>query len=193
MPGFTVYVDGKESLGPSVDDGGVDSNVDAYYTFTWTVDQLFEEVLRGDNEKRAMVHLKDATLPTFSVNKEQVKGASIEYKFAGSVSYDDVKLTWYDTLGLLKIVQGWRKRVWTAEGGLGYANDYKKKSIIISSLPYEPKMANTSNQWELINSWPSAIRHGELSYTQSDIKIVEVTLTYDWAEEKSMEDVLAGK
>ena len=35
--------------------------------------------------------------------------------------------------------------------------------------------------WFLYNSWPSQIRSGELTYTNSDIKIVEVTVAYDWA------------
>ena len=38
-------------------------------------------------------------------------------------------------------------------------------------------------EYRLINSWPSVIKYGELTYTTSDIKKVEVTLTYDWAEE----------
>jgi len=37
----------------------------------------------------------------------------------------------------------------------------------------------------LVGSWPSVIRHGDLTYTSSDVKIVEVTLTYDFAVVRS--------
>ncbi len=42
-----------------------------------------------------------------------------------------------------------------------------------------------SYAYDLVGSWPSVIRHGDLTYTSSDVKIVEVTLTYDFAVARS--------
>jgi hypothetical protein len=74
----------------------------------------------------------------------------------------------------------WRKSVWTPECGIKIAGDYKKNSTLRSYLPTGAK----ANEWRLINSWPSQIRYGDLTYTGSNVKMVEVTVTYDWAEEK---------
>ena len=37
-------------------------------------------------------------------------------------------------------------------------------------------------KWVLEGSWPQTIRDGDLSYTRSEVKIVEVVVVYDWAE-----------
>ena len=40
----------------------------------------------------------------------------------------------------------------------------------------------TINSYTLKNSWPINISQGKLTYTDTEIKIVTVTLAYDWAE-----------
>jgi len=107
-------------------------------------------------------------------------GASLEYKFAKSVNWDDVKITWYDTAGMLATVKQWRETIWDQEYGIAAVDTYKQESILRTHLPDYTAI----NEWVLMNSWPSQIKHGDLTYTSSDIKIVEVTLTYDWAFEK---------
>jgi hypothetical protein len=136
------------------------------------------------NETTPLIHAKDMTLPTFSVNKEMVPGASLQYKYAKDVTWDDVKITWYDTYGLLKIIRYWRRLVWTSTKGLGPADEYKRISRLVHYLPHnEPLDAPGEVEYTLVGSWPSIIRYGDLTYVNSDIKLVEVTLTYDWAEE----------
>jgi hypothetical protein len=125
---------------------------------------------------------KDATVPTFSVGKETVDGASLVYKYASMVTWEDIKVTFYDTmLGSGKtsdVVKGWRKTVWTDTGGLASPSDYKKDSqISIYTLDWE-----TSTVWTLHGSWPSTIKEGDLTYTNTDVKVIEVTVSYDWAE-----------
>jgi hypothetical protein len=145
------------------------------HNYTWEVFQLF-----GDSQT-LLVNAKDITPPAFTVDIENQQGSALRYKFAKSVSYDDVKIVFYDVVGLIKIVKRWRETVWTPGTGLKLANDYKKESRInIYSPTWEPK---DGYSWILKGSWPSVIRHGDLTYTSSDVKVVEVTVTYDWAEE----------
>ena len=172
MPGFLVG-----GIGPSVDSGeGAPGRFKLYYSYTWKIITLFDT---GAQTDPVLILLKDASLPTFTVDKERVIGSSLEYKFAKSVSWDDIKVTWYDTEGLLSKIQAWRKSVWTQDAGLQPASSYKKHTVLASELP-----DNTSvNEWDLYNSWPSIIRHSDLTYDNSDAKYIEVTITYDWAEE----------
>lgn len=147
------------------------------YSYTWEIENLFEEGL-GEG---ALIHLKEMTLPSFVVTKEVYTAASVDYKYAKSINWEDIKVTWYDTLRLVLAISEWRKRVWTPEGGLARSNDYKKRSTIKTLDPYSD--SGDAAVWTLYNSWPSTIRYGDLTYTNSDIKIVEVSITYDWALE----------
>lgn len=166
MPGFKV-----QSLGESVS-----SRKDYYYIYTWELPNI---IGTGVTVNSPLVHLKDATTPTFVVNKENYVGSALEYKFAKSVTWEDVKVSWYDTVGLIDIIRKWRQSVWTKEDGLLPASSYKKVTSLRCYLPN----GKEEYGWKLQDSWPSQIRSGDLTYTNSDVKIVEVTISYDWAEE----------
>lgn len=170
MPGFIVNGVGGHR------DTGINSRTEFYYKHFWEINNLF-----GTNFSNGspLIALKDATSPVFSVVKEAYIASSLEYKFAKSVSWDDIKVTWYDSDGLLKHIRDWRRSVWTPECGLKAGGEYKKRSILSNYLPTGDK----SNQWTLFNSWPCSVKSGDLTYTDNDIKVVEVTVCYDWAEE----------
>lgn len=180
MPGFIIKSRNNEKH--------VDSRKEYFYSYTWDIQSLFGDTF-GDtlaNNNPVRIGLKECTLPTFTVNKETVEGAHIEYKFAKSVSWEDVSVTWYDVDGLYKSILSWRSSVWNADNiGLRQASEYKKTTTINSyvgsylgdpaSMPYQ--------KYELANSWPSSIKYGDLTYTSSEVKFVSVTITYDWAVE----------
>lgn len=183
MPGFVV-----NNIGGYPKEGGGIAPADAeyYYTYTWFVESVFDDF--NQRTRDILIHAKDMTLPAFVVNKETVLGGSVEYKFAKSISWDDVKITWYDTVGMIEILKRWRRSVWTQEDGLKGGGVYKKRTY------QNQYIANRGGggggaaderdiRYRLEGSWPSVIRHGDLTYTNSDVKIVEVTVTYDWAEE----------
>lgn len=182
MPGFQVRTPGGTTGGQVGIGGPSAARTEYFYTYTWEIFQLFEDNIQAGS---ALVHLKDLTLPTFTTNTDSYTGASLDYKWAKSVTWDDVKVVWYDTKGLIDVIRGWRSTVWTPEGGLGVGSDYKKVSLIDVHLPTWEEDDKVS--WRLINSWPKIIKHGELTYTNSDVKLVEVTIAYDWAEENVRE------
>jgi len=171
MPGFSVPT--KDSTF-----GGHSRKVDAsateyYYSYTWQIFQLFETTI----DNNALVSLRDTTLPTFTANQDTYVASSLEYKWAKSVTWEDIKVTWYDTTGLINVMRDWRSRIWSQEKGLMVASEYKKRSQIDVYLPTGRQVVT----WCLIGSWPKVIRQGELTYTSSDVKLVEVVITYDWA------------
>jgi hypothetical protein len=154
----------------------VNPNIELYHTYTWELFQILDEQTA---RKQQLIVLKDATTPTFTVNKETYLAASVEYKFAKSVTWDDIKLSWYDTVGMCNYMIKWRSSVWDPKIGLSSAEHYKKKTVLRCFTPDEDNYYG----WSLVNSWPSTIRYGDLTYASSDGKLVEVTLSYDWAEE----------
>lgn len=168
MPGFRVGSVGSGAFG----------RPDVYTSYSWAIDNIFGTVV-PESGSNPLIYANSISLPTFSVDKETYQGSALQYKFAKGISWDDVRVVWYDTVGMLGVVKKWREAVWDPEKGLRNPSEYKKTSTIASELSDGSKR----NSWELINSWPSIIRHGELTYVQSDAKMVEVTVTYDWAVE----------
>jgi len=182
MPGFAVQGFADPVGGMTVPDSSkhVPSESEYYYIYMWEIFKIFEDTLESPPGARsALIHLKDMTLPTFTVNQETVLGASLEYKWAKSVTWDDIKVTWYDTVGMLQYLKEWRETIWTSMKGLKVASEYKKQSHLETFLP----TGKSVQGWLLNGSWPKVIRHGEMTYTNSDVKTVEVTVAYDWAEE----------
>lgn len=165
-----------------------------YYSFTWDITSVFNSdtdpalhnLVSSTTTKSPLIHLKNATLPSVTFGKESVKGASLEYKFAKDVSWNDISITWYDTEGMINVVKAWRKMVWSSKLGLNVASFYKRNTILYTYLPdSDPLKLDDAGDtvWKLFNSWPSSINYGELTYTSSDVKVVDVTVTYDWAAE----------
>lgn len=167
MPGFIVS---------GVGAGAPTEALRPYYKYTWVITNLFGDAINL-SENRPLIYARDAMLPRWSFEMVEGKGGSVTYKYAGRIKWEDVRIDFYDTTGMAKILQDWRSRIWTPAVGIKPANDYKKESVI-KSAAYD-FLDNV--EWRLINSWPSAVNTGELSYTESDIKRVTVTITYDWA------------
>tara|TARA_R110000751_G_scaffold92334_2_gene180760 strand:+ start:2074 stop:2655 length:582 start_codon:yes stop_codon:yes gene_type:complete len=175
MPGFRVGSEGGNN-----DTWGIGLSDKFHYTYTWKIDQLLGEI---SNQTTNRVHAKDVSLPALNVSLERYVASSLEYKFAKHVSFDDVKITFYDAVGLYKKLRKWRESVYTWQEGVRTAEEYKKySSIEIYDPTWEDAGVNSdAYRYDLIGSWPSKIRHGDLTYTSSDVKVVEVTLTYDYA------------
>jgi hypothetical protein len=173
MPGFRVG-----QYGGNNGTYGVSKSEKFRYTYTWEIDELLGQT-PGLASNKALIYARDISLPAFNVSIERHIGSSLEYKFAKSVSYDDIKITFYDTDKLYEKISEWRKSVYNWNDGIRTASEYKKKSVI---KVYDPTFDDVdAYSYELVGSWPSVIRHGDLTYTSSDVKIVEVTLTYDFA------------
>jgi len=170
MPGFNAGAIGDPS--------GLPLEQKPFYTYTWELASLGGF---SPNKFLPLISLRECTLPAFAFGKEEVQGASLNYKYASDVTWDDVRLTFYDMprkgVLLQPILEGWSAEVWNCAAGIGYASDYKNDTKI--TVFNADKTAEYD--WTMYGSWPSTIRDGELSYTTSDIKIVEVIVTYDWA------------
>ena len=182
MPGFTV--------GPEAG-LGVETSLKPYYSYTWDIPHLFgEDALSG-----CTIFVKDCVFPTFTVNKEEVEGASVIYKYASMINWDDVRISFYDIprdtstemgrSSLFKVLDKWRDTVWTPDGGLKYAdgdNGYKKDT----KLRAFTLDVSRGYEWTLKGSWPQTVRESDLTYTRSEVKFVEVVIAYDWAVVEAM-------
>lgn len=167
MPGFQI---GSQSRGASL------KNISFLptYTYTWTVESLGGSFLEMDTN----IHLKDCTLPSYDVELEEAAGGSMKYKYAKNITWNDAKVAFYDVVGLGRIIAKWHDDVWTTDGGLGTANNYKK----LSKMNVETPNGTVARTWTLYGSWVKSVVWSDLTYTASDINVLTVTVSYDWAE-----------
>jgi len=161
MPGFEIGTGG----------GGPANNLPTLRQHRWEITQLGPVTSSLDVAR-------DLQLPNFNVEREKVWGANSTYKYAKGVDWEDVTVAFYDLFDIYGRLKKWMDTVWTPEQGLHPAGDYKMESFF-KMLDSRGAVIQT---FKLVNSWPVKVSHGPLSYTSSEIKYTQVTLSYDWAE-----------
>ena len=168
MPGFIIDNYGAGVGTPKV-----------HLQHLWTIARLGPVSIGQNSPAR---YARDMTMPKFQVEFESVQGAAISYKYAKSIKWNDAAVTFYDVEGLAAELEKWREKIYTdAEGikaaspiGTGY-----KDNCIFHLIDGD---GNVKTTYTLKGSWPSEIDYGRLTYTESDAKIITVTLTFDTAE-----------
>ena len=121
------------------------------------------------------------TLPDLRIERQEILGGMLWYKFAKAVKFEDAQVTFYDTGEFLDDIEEWRKKIYTTGGGIqthapssGYKMDCQFDMLDGTGI--------TRNRYTLKNAWPAQISQGKLSYSDNEIKLVTITLAYDWAE-----------
>jgi hypothetical protein len=171
MPGFILGFKNEDTANPRV----APASVQPIYTYAWHVPQLFNKAIDQDSP---LIYLKSCTPPQFSITAEEYESASIKLKYASRISWDDVKVSFYDTKGILSIIKEWQDMMWTADGGMAVAANYKN----LTGIAVLDAAGAVANGWLLHGSWPKQISFSALTYTSSDIHNVDVTVAFDWAE-----------
>lgn len=167
MPGFNGT---GASGGPANNEGRL------LRSYRWHIQQLGDIIGAGpDSElKRA----KSVTFPKFSIGVEKYKSPSaLNYKFAESVDWDDVTVIFYDSVSMYDRINQWYKQIWSPDEGLAPAENYKKDSIFVAT----GNAGTAIETFTLKNSFVVGVDHGTMSFDSNEMKILQVTLSYDYA------------
>lgn len=165
MPGFNIGGGGS---------GNDPSNtVELNRAHRWRIVSLGENLIDGN----MLLFAKTMQLPGFTVEEEVITSAAIKYKFAKTVNWEDVSISFYDTVGLFPMLVEWQNKVYTEDAGIQPANSYKLES----RLAQTDNTGEDINQFTLHGSWPKSLTHSPLSYESSDIKMIDLVLSYDFA------------
>lgn len=188
MPGFQVTSHWGERMGDAA--GPHADSAKPFYTYTWTIPHLFGESAGSLSDVTA--YCSSATLPAVTHRREEVEGSSVIYKYAKDVIWEDVRVTFYDvvagtpssSMSMMKRLKAWREKVWSVSTGIGIADDgeqngYKRDTRIMKHT----HDGSVKEGWLLKGSWPQSIKFGELTYGKSEVNIIDVVITYDWAIE----------
>jgi len=187
MPGFTI--------------GGIGGNGDIvdhesrfYASYNWEIPDIMTIVGKmllsggsGSQKQTSTILLKTAQLPSVSFEVVKAKGGAQDYKYAGKPSFDNIKITFYDTYGLGSGLKRWSESVYNKDDGIRTANHYKANTKIRKFLVDAELTPGANGQgkptgtveYELFGSWPQMVKESDLTYVEASIKTVDVTLCYD--------------
>lgn len=184
MPGFAIG-----SLGGN---RGA-SNTNSFYTsYTWDVVDLNNYLPSLARVTADTVLLRTCTLPSATFDKVKAEGGSVAYKFAGKPSFEDIRISWYDTQDMSFVYREWYDLIFNTNSGVAAPNAYKGDAIIRKYLGDRPDFNEQSiyavgkdsgnTEYKLFGTWPTSFKESELTYLEASIKSIEITITYDYFE-----------
>jgi hypothetical protein len=171
MPGFSIE-------GFAVADGAPRNTAELHREHRWRIDSVGIPPTVAI-EPPGKFFAKSVQLPSLVFEEEKLKtGSSIDYKIAKLAGWQDFTIKFYDVYGLYRTYQAWQEAIWTPEEGIKAPSDYKGQPIIsLTDASGEAVQTYTA-----FGAYPKSITHGDLSYESSNIKLLTVTYSYDYAQ-----------
>lgn len=162
MPGFKI-LDGQD---------GIQLPNKVVYSYTWQ-----SELLAGLEIKNGEIYLREVDQPQFSYETETIKTSNASYEFPSGIKWKDIKVSFYNTDEVMTKLIDQSKRTWDVIDGLQVANDFMGRSVI--NVYYGDD--ELAYQWILENSWIKSVDPSKLTYEDSGMNDISVTLAYTWA------------
>ena len=165
MPGFNIT---------ARDTNGINNKSEFHRNHRWIIEELGTPT--GAPDER--LYAKSVQLPSLTFVEEKIKsGATVEYKIAKKANWQDFTIKFYDVHGLYKHYKKWQDKIWSPSQGIGLATEYKSRVI----LALTNGEGEVMQRYTAIGAYPKSVTHGELSYENSDVKLLTVAYSYDWA------------
>ncbi len=185
MPGFNIpsnRIPGGTSLAsqlgdavaaqPTVDNGVGPSNTqEILRNHRWLIKQL------GPINPDKLIFAKEVSLPELRIDRQEILAGLNWYKFAKSTKWEDVTVSLYDEGTLLADIGNWRDQVYTPDGGI-QSHDTYKQDCVFSLLNGDGLSVYDVT---LTGAWPANISHSKLSFSDNQIKLITLTIAYDYA------------
>jgi hypothetical protein len=159
--------------------GDLVNTLEAARVNRWVITSLGPITSRG-----AVLVAKELTLPHWKADKLEIMGGSLWYKFAKNIKWEDINVQFYDIpdgdYSAFKELGKWIELVHTNDSGIKVhgGGGYKMDSMF-EELDGK---GETLRRIRLKYSWPHSLSWGKLNYASSDLKVIDLTLAYDWAE-----------
>lgn len=137
----------------------------------WRIEKL------GPVTPEILVFAESIDLPKVSIEEQQIKSAFLTYKFAKNVNWEDININFYDVSDLYSELEKWKSKIYTNDAGVRSPNDYKDDTILVLL----DGKAGDVIKYTLKGSWIKSLGHTNLTYSSSEIKLINLTLSYDFA------------
>jgi hypothetical protein len=162
MPGFVVGGDGD---GPS----GV---AEYHRSHRFRIKKLGPIIFKSNQ----LFYAKSVQLPNISFDVEIINtGSSIPYKFPKAMQQDDIVVEFYDVIGIYEKLMTWQDKIWDSEKGIRPADDFMDTCEF--ELGNDQPGKNIEGYTiKCYNCWPKKIDHSPLTYENSNIKSITLTI-----------------
>jgi hypothetical protein len=175
MPGFKIS--GSETDSSNAFHAPVNPQGDFLRANRWTIVRMFNTA--GNNESKNIFYAKSVDLPERTVEIEDITTPGGTYKFAKSVKYGDLKITFYGTSNLVEFLNG----IITGAGNIsGVHNkskgilDFNKYFNTIDIVQHRGDITEGHDvKYKFFNCVPINISHEQLTYTSSEVYSITIT------------------
>lgn len=190
MPGFRIVYDQEswdnDAYSPRAPGAGT-SFADVARTYRWYLESLewpgaVDAQLGAVNSHESLKTFLSIDLPTMRFKEQSILGFSVPYKFAKSVDFGDINISFYDLYergeSTQEVIERWANAVWNPYDGLGHGHrrTYKGK---IQAVEIDNEGSEKA-RFILWNAWPKEIRPDPLAMDKNDLKKITVVFAYDW-------------
>ncbi len=136
--------------------------------------------------------------PSLEIDKITIHHGQDEAYFPGKNRWAPVNFSFYEVLdkegrNLSAIaLYGWQKEV-VIDLSQSLIRSNCKRNVVYQQYLSEPagdkrSIPKVSHEYALISAWPSKITPDELDYSSSEVSVIQVTLTYDKAVERTRKE-----
>jgi hypothetical protein len=148
------------------------------------------QVQLGGTDAPILWWAKTVTIPAYDVSEVEHNYLDNRFYFPGRVTWNEVSMTLVDPISVDAVTQ--TNKILEDMGYAVKANDTnkvtmsKKKAangplpaVVISVLNADGKPIEV---WTLRNAFLKSAKFGDLDYSSDDLRTVEMTVRYDWAQ-----------
>jgi hypothetical protein len=168
MPGFNIGGFGE---------GQTTHKIETRRAHRWKFVALGGDVF----DQPAMLLLKSASRPSFTLEEPVMHHNEEQVYFAGKRSWETIDLSWYDAENdpdMSETILQWVLQVVDLEqANTKLPTDYKTEG----NLDMLDGEGTTTETWRLFGCWPKDVKWNELDYETTDIMQITVTMRYDRA------------
>jgi len=166
MPGFVINGTGNQYPIPNTLE-------------TVRANRFIIEILGPITLREHLVVAKDFQIPKWTATKQEIP-TTLMYKYAKGVNWGDASITFYDTMDppILDSLNEWKDLVYSITNGIGvHGSGGYKQDTVLNELDGE---GGIIRRIRLKNSWPVDVDFGKLSYADSNINLVNLSLSVDY-------------
>lgn len=149
------------------------------------------EIAPGPHDTQLTIpayYVRVSGLPNIDNNPVTVDTINSEYKIKGKSRWQNISITLYDpisndgndTLSGAKVVWEWLNLYHhdSANDQDGFMDQYKRDIRLIYITPE----GEEADQWKLHGAFCASINWGDVDVSSDDLILIELDLSYDWAE-----------
>jgi hypothetical protein len=168
------------------------SSVEPKRNFRWLV--------RMGADSDIIWYAKTVTVPSYEVSEVEHDFLDNKYYFPGRVTWSEITLTLVDPISpdaTFKTLEFISEAGYKVKGINDLDNGENMRTLSKSRAAASPETptgigkfriqlhdsnGNTLEEWAVHNAFVKSAKYGDLDYSNDDIRTIELTIRYDWAE-----------